>query len=127
MSRYRLLTALLTVFALAFAQIAVAMHSCSVHERNPVSEVPAQPAACHGAQAPEEAPGNDTLCAEHCQYGSASFDNSQSYPAAVNKSGPTLRVELADAAQSPDLRPSWRLAPAAAPPPAAILFGVLRI
>ena len=126
MNRYRSLTALLTVFALAFAQMAVATHSCSGNERTLTSEAPAQLAPCHGTS-PEEAPGNGALCAQHCQYGKATFDNTSQVPAAVDSVGPELRIRLSAAAASADSRPAWRFVPAAAPPPPAILFGVLRI
>ena len=75
----------------------------------------------------DEAPVNGTVCDGHCQYGNASFDNAQPAPAAVDSAGPALRVELGEAVASADARPAWRYAPAAAPPPPAILFGVLRI
>ena len=74
----------------------------------------------------DEAPATDNVCFEHCQYGDASVDNSPPAPAAVDSAGPVFRiVQVAHA--SADVRPTWRLAPAAAPPPPAILFGVLRI
>ena len=74
----------------------------------------------------EEAPAGDNICAGHCQYGNASVDNTPS-PPAVDVAGPVLRVELREAVRAADVRHAWRFAPAAAPPPPAILFGVLRI
>lgn len=72
------------------------------------------------------APATGNVCFEHCQYGDASVDNSPSAPAAVESAGPVLRIAQ-EAHAFANLRRAWRLAPAAAPPPPAILFGVLRI
>jgi hypothetical protein len=127
--RRRSLAASIAAFALAFAQLAVSAHACALHEAPGPSEVKAHSEACHEMAAPEdEAPANGNVCQEHCRYGSASVDTSPPDAALADPVGPVLRVELSDAAVAPaDVRPSWRLAPAAAPPPPAILFGVLRI
>lgn len=127
MIRPRRLTALFAVCALAFAQVAVAAHACAKLERAAsVAATEAHP-ACHGSQAPHEVPPGDNVCEKHCQYGDASLDGAQSPPAAVDRAGPILRMALADAIASAGPRAAWRYVPAAAPPPPAILFGVLRI
>jgi hypothetical protein len=126
--RRRTIAASLAAFALAFAQFAVSAHACGLHERAAQTDVMAHHEGCAGATAPDESavPGN--VCAEHCQYGSTSFDNTQAVSAAVDPAGPVLRVDSpAAAAAQADARPAWRFAPAATPPPPAILFGVLRI
>jgi hypothetical protein len=126
--RRRSLAASIAAFALAFAQLAVSAHACALHEAPAEPEVMAHHEACHEMAASEEAPVNGNVCQEHCQYGSASVDNSPPDAAAADPVGPVLRLEHPGVAvTSADVRPSWRLAPAAAPPPPAILFGVLRI
>ncbi|MDH5265040.1 MAG: hypothetical protein OEX21_09850, partial [Betaproteobacteria bacterium] len=82
---------------------------------------------CGGAMAANENTAKSNVCDGHCQYGDASVDNSPSTPDAVDLAGPALRIEPGEAISSVDARPAWRYAPAAAPPPPAILFGVLRI
>ena len=126
MKRPRPLTALLAVLAFAFAQLAVAAHPCSKLDRASQGEAAAHP-PCHGSLSPEEQPVDDALCAEHCQQGNASVDSGQPCPAAVDQAGPVLRVEVADPFAPGDPSAAWRYIPAAAPPPPAILFGVLRI
>lgn len=124
--RPRALAALLAVFALVFAQLAVSAHACEQRESPAPGEVTTHQEGCHEMAPADQAPATDNICFEHCQYGDASVDNSPPAPAAVDSAGPVLRiVQVAHA--SADLRPAWRLAPAAAPPPPAILFGVLRI
>lgn len=126
--RIRTAAAFLAAIALAFAQFAASAHVCALHEAPAKPEVMAHHEGCHGSLESDEAPVNDNVCQEHCQYGDASFDNSQPDAPAADLAGPVLRVALADAVvASADHRPTWRLAPAAAPPPPAILFGVLRI
>lgn len=124
MNRFRPLTALVTVLALAFAQLAVAAHACTKFER--AHAAVAYP-PCHGSQSHEQPAASDMLCAQHCQHGDASFDNGQPAPAAVDNAGPLLRVELANPDGSTDAGAAWRFMPEAAPPPATILFGVMRI
>jgi hypothetical protein len=125
--RRRTLAALISAFALVFAQFAVSAHACVRHEKPFQTEVMTHHAQCGGAMATDEGTGNSNVCDGHCQYGTASVDNIQSAPGAVDSAGPALRVELGEAVSSADARPAWRYAPAAAPPPPAILFGVLRI
>ncbi len=124
----RTVAASLAAFALAFAQLVVSAHACTGHEAPARVAVMAHHEGCGGAMEADEAPVNENVCVEHCRYGDASLDNGQPDLVIGAAAGPVLRVELADAAVvSADARPSWRLAPAAAPPHPAILFGVLRI
>jgi hypothetical protein len=124
--RPRSLAAVLAAFALVFAQLAVSAHACELRGSPVRSEVTTHHEGCHEMAPADQAPATDNVCFEHCQYGDASVDNSPPTPAAVDSAGPVFR--LAPVTQAPaDLRPAWRLAPAAAPPPPAILFGVLRI
>ena len=126
--RRRSVAASIAALALAFAQFAVSVHACALHEAPADPEVKAHHEACHKMAAQEEAPANGNVCQEHCRYGSASVDNSPPLAALADPVGPVLRLQLPDAAvASADFRPAWRLPPAAAPPPPAILFGVLRI
>ncbi|MBL0142048.1 MAG: hypothetical protein IPP91_08195 [Betaproteobacteria bacterium] len=124
--RRRTIAAFFAAFALLFAQLAVSAHVCTLHESPAKAEVMAHHEGCAGSMQKDETPAGDGVCAGHCQYGSASFDNAQP-AAAVDTDGPVLRVETPAAAASADARPDWRFALAAAPPPPAILFGVLRI
>lgn len=119
--------ALLAVVAFVFAQMAVSAHACTVFGEPAHDEVAARHQQCGGMVEADEAPVNVNVCAGHCQYGHASFDNSPLAPAAVDAAGPSLRIDLVATASSADSRPAWRFAPATAPPPPAILFGVLRI
>jgi hypothetical protein len=127
--RQRIVASFLAVFAIVFAQMAVAAHWCDT-ARAPVPaepvEVIAHNAGCHEASMPE-VDTNGNLCQAHCQYGSVSVDNGSPIPPAVDAVGPVLF--LLGPASQPDssLRRAERFAPAAAPPPPAILFGVLRI
>jgi len=125
--RRRTVTAFLAAFAFVFAQGAVSVHACPVEDAPVSSEVVAHHEACHEMPAPDQAPVNGNICQEHCLYGSTSVDNSPSDMAATDPAGPALRVDLPEALAADDSRPAWRPAPAAAPPPPAILFGVLRI
>jgi len=124
--RRRTVTAFLAAFAFVFAQGAVSVHACPVEQAPVSSEVVAHHEGCHEMPAPDQAPVNGNVCQEHCLYGSVSVDNAPDV-AAVDPAGPVLRVDLPEAIAADDSRPAWRPAPAAAPPPAAILFGVLRI
>lgn len=125
--RRRTVAASFAAFALVFAQLAVSAHACVLHEAPAGAEVMAHHESCHEMAAREVAPANDNVCVEHCLYGSASVDNVQPDLVAADLSGPVLRVELGEPFSPADGRSSWRLAPTAAPPPPAILFGVLRI
>ena len=119
--------ALLAVVAIVYAQMSVSAHACTVSGELAQDEVAAHHVQCGGTGETDEAPVNANVCAEHCLYGHASFDNTPSAPAAIDTAGPSLRIDLLAPASSADSRPDWRFAPAAAPPPPAILFGVLRI
>ncbi len=125
--RPRPLASLLAVFALVFAQLAVSAHACEPRESPARGEVIAHHEACHEMAPEDREPASGNVCFEHCQYGQASFDNTPTAPAAIDMAGPSLRIDLLAPASSADSRPDWRFAPATAPPPPAILFGVLRI
>lgn len=127
MTRSRPLAAVIAAFALVFAQMAVSAHACTVHEEAAQAEVMAHHVQCGESDDADGAPENGNVCAGHCQYGDASFGHSPGAPAAIDSAGPSLRIDLPAPASSADSRPAWRLAPAATPPPPAILFGVLRI
>jgi len=124
--RHRSFAAVLAGFALVFAQFAVSAHACMLHEQGAPAEVIAHHEGCAGAVGENEVPVNGNVCAEHCQYGKASLDKAPQF-AAADVLGPELRIEIADSIATVAARPAWRYVPAAAPPPPAILFGVLRI
>ncbi len=124
--RRRTVTAFLAAFAFVFAQGAVSVHACPVEQAPVSSEVVTHHVGCHEMPAPDQAPVNGNVCQEHCLYGSVSVDNAPDL-VPVDPAGPILRVDLPEAIAADDIRPAWRPAPAAAPPPPAILFGVLRI
>jgi len=119
--------ALLAVVAIVFAQMSASAHACTAIGDPAQDEVAAHHVQCGGMGEADEAPANVNICAEHCNYGHASVDNTPPAPVAIDTAGPSLRVDLLAPASSADSRPAWRFAPAAAPPPPAILFGVLRI
>lgn len=125
--RHRLVASLLAAFALVFAQLAVSAHACLVASPMLVADA----ASAHGCCNEEREAGGrsavDNLCVEHCNYGAASVDGGQPAPATVALSGSPLRVDSLERALAADHRPAWFIAAPAAPPPAAILFGVLRI
>jgi hypothetical protein len=126
--RRRTVASFLAAFALAFAQLVVAAHACILHEQAAPAEVMAHHDGCPGAViVPDESPAGSNVCSEHCHGAVASLDNAPPAPLAADALGPVLRVQPSPAPESVAGRPAWRLAPAAAPPPAAILFGVLRI
>ena len=125
--RRRVLAAVAAAFALFFAQMAVSAHACFPHERPASARSAAHPVGCAEASVPGQSTVSDNLCAEHCHYGNASFDNASVAPAVADAAGPVLRVELPAAVLAAQARLAWRVAPVAAPPPPAILFGVLRI
>lgn len=127
--RQRLFASLLAVFAIVFAQLAVAAHWCET-ARDPApagpTEVIAHQGSCHeGPAIPADDNGN--LCQAHCQYGSVSVDNASPVPPVVAIAGPVLFVLAPASVPASGLLRAGRIAPAAAPPPPAILFGVLRI
>lgn len=124
---HRPFAALLAIVAIVFAQMSVSAHACTAPVEPAQDEVAIHHTQCGGIGEADEAPVNANVCAGHCQYGQASFDNAPPAPAAIDTAGPSLRIELLAPASSADSRPARRFAPAAAPPPPAILFGVLRI
>lgn len=125
--RRRTFAASIAAVALAFAQLAVSAHACALHEPVAGPEVMTHHESCHEMAAQEEAPVNGNVCQEHCQYGSTSVENVQPDLPAADLAGSVLRVELSEPGHTVDARFSRRLPPTAAPPPPAILFGVLRI
>ncbi len=64
--RFRLFSACIAIFALAFAQLATVAYAC-----------PQQVETASAAQQPGECEhlANPNLCERHCDYGNASFDN----------------------------------------------------
>jgi hypothetical protein len=127
--RQRLVASLLAVFAIVFAQLAVAAHWCET-ARAPAPaepiEVIAHNTGCHEVSTPQ-ADTNGNLCQAHCQYGSVSVDNGSPVPPAVDVAGPVIFLLVPASEPASSLRRAERFASAAAPPPPAILFGVLRI
>ncbi len=127
--RPRIAASFLATFAIVFAQLAVAAHWCN-EARVPAPVEPVQviahQASCHESATPA-ADDNGNLCQAHCQYGSASVDNTSTVPPAIDVTGPMLFVLVPAPVPAASLRRAERFAPAAAPPPPAILFGVLRI
>lgn len=127
--RQRILASVFAALAIVFAQLAVAAHWC---DRAPsaapaeVTEVMAHHASCHEAAVPDT-DTNGNLCQAHCQYGSVSVDTGSAVPPAVDFAGPVLFLLVPASEPASVLRRAERFAPAAAPPPPAILFGVLRI
>ena len=122
----RILAALFAAFALIFAQFAVSAHACDFASRAMAADVAPGHECCNEDAAGTNSAGSN-LCVEHCQYGQASFDGGQPSPGLVDATGPSLRVDAGDAVTAADGRPAWLLVSPAASPPAAILFGVLRI
>ncbi len=131
--RHRSLLSFVLAFALVFAQLATAAHACAMA----AAKAPAMAAA---APAPEAVPGheccppespapadNGNICSQHCQYGDASVDSGASAPNAFVGDLPALRLELPPLDAASVVRRQQRLSPVVAPPPPAILFGVLRI
>ena len=124
--RHRLFASLFAAAALLFTQLAVAVHWCDTMARPEPVQVMAHHEGCPGMAAAVET--NVNLCHAHCQYGNASVDTSPAPAADLAPAGPALFIApVALPAIESDAPPSWRLAPAAAPPPPSILFGVLRI
>lgn len=127
--RHRLFASFFAAFAIVFAQLAVAAHWCDpARFAEPVeaTEVMAHSPSCHETAAPAT-DSNGNLCQAHCQYGAMSVDNASPVPPAVDSAGPVLFLVVPVSEPASLLRRAERFAPAAAPPPPAILFGVLRI
>lgn len=127
--RQRIVASFLAVFAIVFAQLAVAAHWCDSAR----ASVPAEPVEviahgpnCHEAATPQ-VDTNGNLCQAHCQYGATSVDSGSPVPPAVDAAGPVLFLLVPASEPASILRRAERFAPAAAPPPPTILFGVLRI
>jgi hypothetical protein len=108
--RQRVVASLLAMIALLFAQAVISAHACCNEDGGTAGEAVV-----------------DVVCVEHCQYGKATFDGGQPASGIVTSPGAALRVEVPDVAGSAELRHEWFQAVPAPSPPAAILFGVLRI
>jgi hypothetical protein len=125
--RIRTWSAALAALALVFAQFVVSAHACQGREAPARSPAAVHHEGCGGDPVVDPAPANGNLCQQHCQYGDASLDGAQPDLPVADFAGPALRVVLGEPVlRTADGRPSWRRAQAAPPPP-AILFGVLRI
>jgi hypothetical protein len=117
--RHRVLTALLAIAALVFAQLAAAAYACPMLS-SPVATAMAE-MPCDLEQV-----GNANLCDNHCKYGSASFDSAKSIAASPLAVDSGLRMPaLHDVAMRFRSIPSPDIAPAASPPLSR--FTVLRI
>jgi hypothetical protein len=125
--RSRAFAALFTFLALVFAQVAASAHLCALHQAGDAAQVIAHNDHCGGGESQNPPADGGNVCAEHCQYGKASADNGAPDVPVVGLNGPFLRVDPVSPAASASAVPAWCLAPVAAPPPPAILFGVLRI
>ena len=75
----------------------------------------------------DDSGGDANTCIQHCTYGHASVDSIQPLPIALNGAMPGLRVDPAEPTAACDAQPEWGRAADPPGPPAAILFGVLRI
>jgi hypothetical protein len=116
--------ALAATAALVFAQFAVSAHGCPLPPTGSPGERVVHAAGCaHGVP---DKPINANVCEQHCQYGHASVDGGQSAPITLDAWGAILRVEVSGIVKLATCS-SLRSALAAAQPPPAILFGVLRI
>jgi hypothetical protein len=124
--RIRFVAALLAVFAIVFAQLAVSAHACDFVAQQQAKDVAPGHECCNDDDPGSNSAGGN-VCVEHCQYGKASFEGGPPAPDLVDATGPALRVEIGDLAHSAGRRSAWLLVSPAASPPAAILFGVLRI
>jgi len=125
--RHRIVATLLAAFTLVFAQLAVSAHACELVVQSMATQAAPGHECCAEDVGDGTNPAGGNVCVEHCQHVQASFDNGQPAPGIVETAGPALRVDAGDPALSADGRPAWLLVPPAASPPAAILFGVLRI
>jgi len=126
----RRFSALLALFAMVFAQLAMAAHACSL----PALDARLGAAASIGASTPQSPPchqapashdGSANLCNQHC-HGNLVLDDAPPPVAAFDSSAPSLRVtHPAPAAALTSAMSRQAIAPA--PPPPPLLFGVLRI
>ena len=125
--RHRLVASLFAVFVLLYAQLAVSAHACVVTAQSMAAEMTSAHDCCNEDGDADSNPLGGNLCVEHCNYGAASFSGGHCVPDVIGQLGSALRVDSPDTALAANSRPAWLLATPAAPPPAAILFGVLRI
>ena len=117
--RTRFLASLVALFAIAFAQLAIAAHAC---ERMTAQRLAVTQAQDHGC-CPDS--GRTAQCAEHCNYGFASVDSAKPAPAYA-ATGPLLGVVAEPAALASTVRLSGLVPPTAGPPP-ELRFFALRI
>lgn len=124
--RHRIAAAFFALFAIVFAQLAVSAHACTAQGQPEAAASVAGHECCY-EEADEGSSPADGLCFEHCQYGDTSLDGTQGTPGVALAPGPVWRVD-GDPLAGPSGEVGTALArlPAASPP-AAILFGVLRI
>ena len=125
--RHRLVASLLAALALVFTQLAVSAHACIVAGPSMVADAASNHDCCSEDDGAGGSPAIEVLCVEHCHYGEASFDGGQSVPGIIELCGSHLRVDSHERVLAPNSGPAWLIAAPAAPPPAAIVFGVLRI
>ncbi len=125
--RHRIAAALFALLAIVFAQLAVAAHVCDFPGQPKAVTLAAGHECCNEDMGTDGNPAPTGLCVQHCHYGEASFDGGQPLAALVDSSGAILRVDGADPHLAAGTAAGASLAPAAAGPPATILFGVLRI
>ncbi len=126
--RHRSLAAVLSAFAFAFAQAAALAHASALPAMPEPVPAMAGHDCCPGEDGAPQAPLDGNLCEHHCLHSLASVDNAGASPVAADVMAiAPLRVALPEPVPVAHAAPTWRLVPAAAPPPPAILFGVLRI
>jgi len=123
--RRRSFAAALVALSLAFSQFAVSAHACELPSMAGPDSTVSHPECCDGAALEKDAGTN--VCERHCHYGDVSFHSSPLLPMAMPSPGAILRVELSLDPVGAAPAGIWRRPPAAATPPPAILFGVLRI
>jgi hypothetical protein len=113
--RNRPFIALLALFALAFAQLAVAAHACARMGSLAAPTALVEDSGC----CPK--PDRSTQCVEHCQFGSASVDSPKPVSVPAVTAGPVLAiVALPDPvpASAAIAHPVW---PTAGPPPIRLI------
>jgi hypothetical protein len=112
--RRRTVAALLAAFALVFAQVAAAAHACETKmQAGTARQVAAHPECCPRADT------TDNVCAQHCEYGSASVDGAKPLPAIDGATGPLVAVLAAPRVSGPALGIPSVFDSAHGPPPDA--------
>ena len=115
--RTRFLASLVALFAIAFAQVAIAAHACERMDAQRVAAAGEEHGCC-----PDK--GITAQCAEHCRFGFASVDSARPLPVFV-VTGPLLAVLEPVPASTTPQRCAFE-SPAPGPPP-PLLFIALRI